>query len=294
MHLCNRRSWAVFAVGIVLLVAHLAPAYGDCTCQENWYGEYHPAYAPHSSRLAFATSNSASPELWAWVVGDDDFYHGEMLPIGQPSWAPDENHIAFESWSGIAMIERGDYWPERTVLSGQYGDTEPSWSPVGGLIAFVRAGNIWRMAETGSAQSQVTFLGGCSAPAISPDGSRIAFEKGGNVWIQGLAPGSMPYILTEGHRPAWAPNGNWIAFDSNRAGNPDIWVIALGGNAAVRITTDPANDTDPTWSGDGMTIAYTHQGQGQECSCLRTEQTLPDYTVGVEPRTWAGVKSMFR
>jgi Tol biopolymer transport system component len=297
MHLCSSRFWAGVVVGLALVVAQLAPAYGDCSCvSELWEGEYHPAYAPHSSRLAFTTSNSASPEYWMWIVGGDDFYHGApTFGLGYPSWAPDENHIAFAFYYfGIAMFERGDSFNQRTLLSGQLGDNEPSWSPAGGMIAFIRAGDIWRMTETGGGQSQVTTLGGCSAPAVSPDGSRVAFEKGGNVWIQGLASGSTPYILTEGHRPAWSPNGNWIAFDSNRAGNPDVWVIALGGSSAVRITSDPGNDTDPTWSGDGTTIAYTHQGQGQYCSCLRTEQTLPDYTVGVEPRTWSGVKSMFR
>jgi len=294
MHLCSWRSWAV-VVGFALIVTPLAPVFGDCNCQESWDGEFDPAYAPHSTSLAYTTTNTASyGEPWSWIQCGD-FYTGELgFPIGHATWAPDENRIALAAYSGIQMFQLGDPYLYRTQLTHAIGDSDPSWSPLGGMIAFVRAGDIWRMAENGSGQTRITFRGGCSAPAVSPDGSRIAFEKNGNVWIQGLAPGSTPYVVTEGKRPAWSPNGHWIAFDSNRAGNPDVWVIAFGGSSAVRITSDPGDDTDPTWSGDGMTIAYTHHGPGQSCSCIRTEQTLPDYTVGVEPQTWSGVKSMFR
>lgn len=293
-----RTSLRGFAACVAVATAALASlpiaaALADCNCQPNWYGEYEPAYAPHSALLAFTTSNDASPEHWEWVVGGPDFYYGDMsFGIGHPTWAPDENRIAMTVHDGIAMIRRGDDSNERTLLSGQIGDRDPSWSPAGGWIAFVRGGDIWRMDEDGGSQSQVTMLGGCSAPAISPDGSRVAFEKGGGIWIQGLAPGSTAYAVTEGRRPAWSPNGRWLAFDSTRSGNSDIWVIAFGGSTAVRITSDPGTDLDPTWSGDGTTIAYTHEVPN--CSCIRTEQTLPDYTVGVESKTWGSVKGMYR
>jgi TolB protein len=243
--------------------------------------------------LAFTTSNDASPEHWEWVVGGPDFSYGDMsFGIGHPTWAPDENRIALTVPQGIAMIERGDDYTERTLLSGQIGDRDPSWSPAGGSIAFVRGGDLWRMDEDGSRQSQITTSGGCSAPALSPDGARVAFEKDGGIWIQDLAPGSMPSMVTEGHRPAWSPNGGWLAFDSNRSGNSDIWVIAFGGGTAVRITSDPGIDLDPTWSADGTTIAYAHAIPN--CSCIRTEPALPDYTVPVESRTWSRAKEIYR
>lgn len=69
-------------------------------------------------------------------------------------------------------------------------------------------------------------------------------------------------------------------------------MIAYGGSTAVRITSDPGTDLDPTWSGDRATIAYTHAVPN--CSCIRTAQTLPDYTVGVELKTWGSVKKMHR
>jgi Tol biopolymer transport system component len=71
-----------------------------------------------------------------------------------------------------------------------------------------------------------------------------------------------------------------------------VWVIARGGGMAVQITTDPGGDTDPTWSGDGSTIAYTHSTA--TCSCIRTAETVPDYAIGVQPWTWTAVKQFYR
>ncbi len=57
--------------------------------------------------------------------------------------------------------------------------------------------------------------------------------------------------------PAWSPDGQAIAFTSDRSGNPDIWVLELGGGELVRITEDPAEDTQPAWSPDGRQLAFS-------------------------------------
>ncbi len=47
-----------------------------------------------------------------------------------------------------------------------------------------------------------------------------------------------------------------IAFASDRAGNFDIYVMDPDGGGIIRLTDDPAEDTDPTWSPDGTRIAF--------------------------------------
>jgi Tol biopolymer transport system component len=47
-----------------------------------------------------------------------------------------------------------------------------------------------------------------------------------------------------------------IAFDSNRDGNFDIYVMDVDGYAQTRLTNSPADDQYPTWSPDGMNIAF--------------------------------------
>jgi serine/threonine protein kinase/Tol biopolymer transport system component len=54
----------------------------------------------------------------------------------------------------------------------------------------------------------------------------------------------------------WSPDGRFIAYASDKAGNFDIWVQPVAGGEAVQLTRSPAQDTQPDWSPDGRTIAF--------------------------------------
>lgn len=57
--------------------------------------------------------------------------------------------------------------------------------------------------------------------------------------------------------PTWSPNGDLIAFVSNRSGNPDIWVMGFDGTSPVNLTDfSESPDFAPVWSPDGRFIAY--------------------------------------
>ena len=47
-----------------------------------------------------------------------------------------------------------------------------------------------------------------------------------------------------------------IAYVSNQSGNNDIWLMPASGGAAINLTTNAANDSDPTWSPTGDQIAF--------------------------------------
>ena len=84
------------------------------------------------------------------------------------------------------------------------------------------------------------------APPATPSRAltRITFDEG----LQG--------------QPSWSPDGKFIAYVSNQAGNVDIWVQPLGGGRAVRVTSDPANDWQPHWSPDGNQIVFRSERDG--------------------------------
>ena len=56
--------------------------------------------------------------------------------------------------------------------------------------------------------------------------------------------------------PSWSPDGERIAFYSDRDGNAEIYVMNADGSEQRRITDYPERDLAPAWSPDGSKIAY--------------------------------------
>ena len=48
--------------------------------------------------------------------------------------------------------------------------------------------------------------------------------------------------------PAWAPDGQQIAFSSSRSGDPEIWIADAQGAAARRVTNFRGPDASPTFN----------------------------------------------
>jgi Tol biopolymer transport system component len=65
--------------------------------------------------------------------------------------------------------------------------------------------------------------------------------------------------------PVWSPDGNTIAFFSDRGGNPDIYVMSSDGSHVEQLTRDAfaslyftksSDDRNPSWSLDDSQIAF--------------------------------------
>jgi TolB protein len=61
--------------------------------------------------------------------------------------------------------------------------------------------------------------------------------------------------------PSYAPDGNRIAFESDRGGRQQIYVMAANGGPAQRISFGEGSYSTPVWSPRGDTIAFTKQSQ---------------------------------
>ncbi|HET7535934.1 MAG TPA: hypothetical protein VFJ90_05745, partial [Candidatus Didemnitutus sp.] len=109
-----------------------------------------------------------------------------------------------------------------------------------------------------------------SDPQLSPDGKTIAYvvtevlkhqnTTQSDIWIVPAA-GGEPRRLTSSpqhdRHPRWSPDGKWIAFESNRDGSFQIWVMpATGGGEARKLTNLSTEATQPVWSPTGDKLAF--------------------------------------
>ena len=63
--------------------------------------------------------------------------------------------------------------------------------------------------------------------------------------------------------PSLSPDGKWIVYDGDQAGNADIYLQSVGGHNAINLTKDsPADDTQPAFSPDGESIAFRSERDG--------------------------------
>ncbi len=106
-------------------------------------------------------------------------------------------------------------------------------------------------------------------PQVSPDGSLVAYvvtsvdlaanSSTAAIWVASTNRGE-PRQLTAGTKkdrhPRWSPDGKKLLFESTRAGEPQLFLLDLGGGEARQLTTISTGAGNALWSPDGQTIAF--------------------------------------
>jgi Tol biopolymer transport system component len=139
---------------------------------------------------------------------------------------------------------------------------DPDWSPDGAQIVLTvidsaSHGQIAIVNANGSGYRVVTHFdpgeGVPLWPAWSPDGKRVAIQAGhynpkkveestAHIWIVDIATGSATKLAPHttpmlDETPSWFPDGRRIAFQSNRSGVLQVWVMNADGSGARQLTS---------------------------------------------------------
>ena len=210
---------------------------------ESW-GEFDPRYSPDGKTIGFVRASSD---------GRSDLYSLPVSTDGRPRAEP--RRLTFEGRIfGLDWTADG----RRIVFA---------WESIGG--------NLWVIPASGGTPERLSVAAENAAnPSIARTGSRLVYQRGAydsNIWrIPGpnatdrrSAPARFIASTQGDIEPQFSPDGEKIAFGSNRSGNEELWVCDSEGHNPVQLTTFGGPGAGcPRWSPDGRWIAFDNSKAG--------------------------------
>jgi TolB protein len=156
-----------------------------------------------------------------------------------PAWSPDGEAIVYTSYRHrdqplLFLSTRGRGRPGRLLrrLNGDFSEYRGVFSPAGDRLAVVM-----------SAPDKASEI-----YVVRPDGSRLrALTNNRAIDVA----------------PSWSPDGQRLAFVSDRSGSPQIYVMNADGGDQRRLSFQGSYNAHPAWSPDGRWIAYQSRLDGQ-------------------------------
>jgi Tol biopolymer transport system component len=247
----------------------------------------HLAWSPDGHWLAAADRIAADAPFRIVLIGARDGHKRQLtLPpentIGDmsPAYSPDGKSLAFirAAASGvhdIYVVPAAGGEARRVTADNRY-ILSLTWGPDGRTIVFSsdRARNhaLWRVPAAGGVPTRVPMVSeNASDPAFSRDGKYMVYAQvfeDTNIWRFDLTGRAAPKKVVASTQydssPSIAPDGNRIAFRSNRSGSNEIWESDREGRAAWQVTrVGGALTGTPRWSPDGTRIAFDSRPEGQ-------------------------------
>jgi serine/threonine protein kinase len=207
-------------------------------------------------------------------------------------WSPDSRHVAYTQRGAgpdavtevrVATLDgKSDLVFRNEANPGQ--DVAPAgWLPDGSalLVVVVRADATFAIGLVPTAGGPFTPLrsgkgtrGTPELPSLSPDGRLIAFSEGAPgmreihvIGRDGRAQHRITDHPADDYRPLWSPDGNHLAFLSNRHGSTGLWIVAIrdGDPAGEPLRASEAmQDVDLLgWTKSGLSFARVARTSGR-------------------------------
>ncbi|MBU6413466.1 MAG: PD40 domain-containing protein [Planctomycetes bacterium] len=265
--------------------------------------DFDPCISADGSTLVYAsTQHRSTSDIYSKQIGSRvvTCLTSDAADDVAPALSPDGSRIAFASnrsgnWDIYIMPANGGQAVQ--VTDDPADDISPSWSPDGSQLVFTRFGEttgrleMWISSVAGKAAPQ--FIGFGMFPRWSPvagtgaDGAdRILFQIGRERGSRSFAIWTLDYLdgramnLTEIAsstssaciNPCWSPDGQRIVYaevpiasasSQTRPAQGDLWMISLDGTSKVKLTSGPAANLSPYWSGSNL-LYFVSARQGKE------------------------------
>ncbi|MCP4633189.1 MAG: hypothetical protein GY855_09715 [candidate division Zixibacteria bacterium] len=274
----------VYILGLLLLLNNIS--FSEAV-QVTTDGGYHPRFSPDGTRIAYTGLWNNEPNLFLVDINGSDKQHIETGLFGDYhiSWYPDGTKIFFDCRhpitenGNIYSVQISDESVTEFVITPNGQEFTQVCSPDGSKVAYLKhyAGTN-RIAYTPvGGGSEVTIISASYDSyslgwfCFSPDGTQIAYcaaigdwtNNNFDIYVMPVTGGTSQQLTTNTARdayPVWSPDGEYIAFSSDRSGNRDIWMIPAKGGIPTQLTNSPEIEYCPDWSPDGKKIAYAGKG----------------------------------
>lgn len=247
-----------------------------------------PVWSHDGKSLAYAAGKSI------WISNADGTDPRKIMAIDDPhsiSWSRDDSRLAFVDGNSVFVYgtaQFGNIAPSTVWIVRRNGDgaapltdkihhnLSPVWSPDGNGILYVsnvRGGrDLYYQGIRGTRGDGLPqrLTTGLQIHGIAAEGSSIAYS----VWSTSVGIWSIPFprsgpvsfsrvtarqITSATERiesVSLSPDGQWLAFDSDRSGNMDVYRMRIDGTGLEQLTRNTADDFHPRWSPDGRQIAF--------------------------------------
>jgi Tol biopolymer transport system component len=247
---------------------------------------YDPSVAPDGRHLAYDAERSGTRRIW---VSDERGRNAQQVSVDSseavshilPRWSPDGRRIVYQEIERTRFDIRVVDATTRAgvaVTDDNFQDVNPVWDRSGRAIYFssYRAGgmNVWRIPVSGTGKPtgppvQITTGAGQDVQLSPPSADgRLAFtvlQLNADLWRLPVepatgrprgAPEAVVATTREDSRGSWSPDGRFVAFNSDRAGEMNIWLHSLADGTDRQVTRGPGGDYQPRWSPDGARLAF--------------------------------------
>jgi Tol biopolymer transport system component len=225
------------------------------------------------------------------------------------AWAPDSNRLAV--WSSDRRLFRAlDVDTSTTVRTWDAtGTFDPVWDRLGDrLIAAEASGDstvLWGLPlDSGLPKTRLSAVSHrISGLAIARDGGTLAYagpvsaQSPGatNLWELDLATGQERRLTADSavdSYPAYSPDGQWLAFISERSGSPQVWLLPRGGGGPRQLTTR-AEDLQLarlSWLPDSRGVMFTAAGKIRVASVDGGDQRTIEFTADLQVARWHALR----